>query len=87
MKKTKFFIFGINLALENIGTTFVLSPVRKNIGKRMIFAEMKTLKNFLFTLGLLIGCSLVAFGQTEDKKEPPKKVNPPTINPVDKDKP
>lgn len=53
----------------------------------MKFAEMKTLKKILFTLGLLIGCSLVAFGQNEDKKEPPKKVNPPTINPVDKDKP
>lgn len=53
----------------------------------MIFAEMKTLKTFIFTFGLLIGCSLAAFGQTEDKKEPPKKVNPPTINPVDKDKP
>lgn len=50
----------------------------------MKFAEMKTLKKFLFTLVLLIGTSLAAFGQNEEKKEPPKKVNPPTINPEKK---
>lgn len=31
------------------------------------------LKNLLFTIVLLVGCSLVAFGQTDDNRNPPPK--------------
>lgn len=38
-------------------------------------AEMKMLKNLLFTLILLVGCSFAAFGQSN----PPPKENPPVV--------
>jgi hypothetical protein len=56
----------------------------------MMSAAMKMLKNLLFAMVLLVGCSLVAFGQSnDDKKNPPPKDNPPTVKIGDKnnDKP
>ncbi len=34
---------------------------------------MKMLKNLLFTIILMVGCSLVAFGQSNDNRNPPPK--------------
>ncbi len=49
---------------------------------------MKMLKNLLFTIILLIGCSFVAFGQkNDDKKNPPPKENQPKIKIVPKGTP
>jgi hypothetical protein len=45
-------------------------------------------KKFLLTLCLFIGCSLAAFGQKDDKKDPPpKKGDKPVVVPRDKEKP
>jgi outer membrane biosynthesis protein TonB len=46
-------------------------------------AVMKMLKKSLLTLCLLVGCSLAAFGQSNN---PPPKPNPPTV-PVEPKKP
>ena len=46
----------------------------------MMLAVMKMLKNLLFTLILLVGCSLVAFGQSNDNRgNPPPKKDPPVV--------
>ena len=47
-----------------------------------MFAVMKMLKKTLFTLILLVGCSLVAFGQSNDKKDPPPKSGKGPVVPV-----
>ena len=47
---------------------------------------MKMLKNLLFTLILITGCSIVGFAQKSDDKKPPKE-KPPVVSPVDKNKP
>jgi hypothetical protein len=42
-------------------------------GKMMRLALMKMLIKLLFTMLLVAGCSLVAFGQNDDNKNPPPK--------------
>lgn len=37
------------------------------------------LKGFLFTIILMVGCSLAAFGQTNDTGKPPPKDKPPVV--------
>lgn len=54
----------------------------------MMLAVMKMLKNFLFTLILLVGCSLAAFGQSNDNRgNPPPKKDPPVVTPKPKETP
>lgn len=50
---------------------------------------MNTLKKILFTTVLIIGCSLFAFGQSNDdkKQDPPPKKDVPKIEPKDKPPP
>lgn len=49
---------------------------------------MKTLKQILFAMTILIGVSITAAAQKDgDKKPPPKQGNPPVIVVVPKDKP
>lgn len=52
-----------------------------------MLAVMKMLKKSLFTLILLVGCSLVAFGQSNDKKDPPPKSGKGPVVPVQPKKP
>lgn len=48
-----------------------------------MLAVMKMLKKSLFTIILLVGCSLVAFGQSNDKKNPPPKSGDKPVVPVE----
>ena len=46
---------------------------------------MKLLKNFIFSMVVVVGLSLSVSAQKNDQKKPPKG-NPPVVTPPDKDK-
>lgn len=51
-----------------------------------MLAMVRMLRNFLFIMILMVGCSLAGFGQNNDNHNdpPPKKENPPTVKVGDK---
>jgi len=72
---------GTLIAYKTSGSDFPSLPERKrgNI-------EMKVLKKIAFMLVMVVGLSLLTFGQKDEQKKPPKG-NPPVVTPANKQPP
>ncbi len=71
---------------DKSGRAFNFPPSALEIREEKI--EMKTLKQLLFAIAIVLGISMTASAQKgDDKKTPPKSGNPPVIVVVPKDKP
>jgi outer membrane biosynthesis protein TonB len=70
--------FLASILLDKSGRTFNFSPSALEIREEKIV--MKTLKQFLFAITMVIGISMTASAQKDgDKKTPPKEGKPPVI--------